>query len=84
MAPCPECDAELRLDPDDIDDIDIGDPWNCPECGSHLRIVNLDPLEFESDDELDDELQGDGDSDDDSEPESDLGDDDAEEEEWDE
>jgi lysine biosynthesis protein LysW len=71
MAPCPECDAELQIDGDDLEEMDIGDPWNCPECGSHLRVVNMEPLEFESDDELDDDEGKADDPDDDSDDDGD-------------
>jgi hypothetical protein len=63
-------------------------PWNCPECDSHLRVANLDPLEFDSDDELDEDEVGqdadtgdDGDGDGDDEDDGGYGDD---EEDWEE
>ena len=55
MATCPECDAEIEIDPDDLEEMEAGDPWNCDACGSSLRVASLDPLEFDSDDEEDDE-----------------------------
>jgi lysine biosynthesis protein LysW len=55
MATCPECDAELEIDDEDIDEMEVGDPWDCEACGSHLRVASLDPLDFDSDDEDDDE-----------------------------
>ncbi|MFO7300780.1 MAG: hypothetical protein DIU54_000040 [Acidobacteriota bacterium] len=55
MATCPECDAELEIDDDDLDEMEIGDPWDCDSCGSRLRVASLDPLEFELDDEDDDD-----------------------------
>lgn len=55
MATCPECDAELEIDDDDLDEMEIGDPWDCDSCGSRLRVASLDPLEFEFDDEDDDD-----------------------------
>lgn len=51
MASCPECDAELEIDDDDLEEMGIGDPWDCDGCGSRLRVALLDPLEFDSDDE---------------------------------
>ena len=65
MATCPECDAELDIDADDLDEMELGDPWDCEACGSHLRVATLDPLEFDSDDEADEEDSEDDDSDDD-------------------
>lgn len=55
MATCPECDAEIEIDDDDLEEIQIGDPFECDECGSALRVATLVPLEFDSDDDLDDE-----------------------------
>jgi len=55
MATCPECDAELDIDDDDLEEMELGDPWDCEACGSHLRVATLEPLEFDSDDEADEE-----------------------------
>ena len=56
MATCPECDAEIELDDSDLEELEAGDPWDCDACGSRLRVVSLDPLDFETDeDEEDDE-----------------------------
>lgn len=55
MATCPECDAEVDIDDDDLEEMEIGDPWDCAACGSRLRVSGLDPVDFESDDESDDE-----------------------------
>lgn len=59
MATCPECDAELELDDDDIDEMEVGDPWDCEACGSHLRVASIDPLEFDADEEDDEESDDD-------------------------
>ncbi|HEX5215876.1 MAG TPA: hypothetical protein VFV98_10460 [Vicinamibacterales bacterium] len=74
MATCPECDAELEIDGDDLDEMEVGDPWDCDACGSHLRVSSIRPLEFDNDDE-DDEDEDDDDEDSDEEEASD--DDDA-------
>lgn len=55
MATCPECDAEIDVHGDDVEEMEIGDPWDCDACGSRLRVANLDPLEFETDDDEDEE-----------------------------
>jgi lysine biosynthesis protein LysW len=55
MATCPECDAELEIDDDDLEEMEVGDPWDCEACGSHLRVAALDPLDFDNDDEEDDD-----------------------------
>ena len=89
MATCPECDAEIEIDPDDIDEMEVGDPWNCDACGSSLRVASLDPLEFdadEDDDEDEDEDEDDADEEDDLDEDSDDEDEDEEEtdKDWDE
>ena len=55
MATCPECDAEIDVHDDDIEEMEVGDPWDCDACGSRLRVATLDPLEFETDDEEDED-----------------------------
>ena len=66
MATCPECDAEIEIEDDDLEEMEVGDPWDCDACGSRLRVAGLDPMEFETDDDEDDE-----DEDDEDEEESD-------------
>ena len=55
MATCPECDAEIEIDDDDLEEMEIGDPWDCDACGSRLRVANLDPLDFDSDEDEDED-----------------------------
>ena len=55
MATCPECDAEIDVEDDDLEEMEIGDPWDCDACGSRLRVANLDPMEFETDEDEDEE-----------------------------
>ncbi len=54
MATCPECDAEVEVDQDDMD---LGDEVSCNECGQTLVVSNTEPLEldFASDDEDDED-----------------------------
>jgi alpha-aminoadipate carrier protein LysW len=81
MATCPECDAELEIDEDDLEEMEVGDPWDCEACGSRLRVASLSPLEFDSDDEDDDDddeekesdEEGDDEFDDDEDDEKDDG-----------
>jgi lysine biosynthesis protein LysW len=61
MATCPECDAELEIEDDDLEEMEVGDPWDCEACGSRLRVANLDPLEFDSDDDEDEDEDDDED-----------------------
>jgi alpha-aminoadipate carrier protein LysW len=89
MATCPECDAEIEIDEDDLEEMEIGDPWDCDACGTRLRVANLDPLDFESDDEDDDDEDvDDEEKGEDDEAEGDLDDetedDDEDGEDWDE
>ena len=91
MATCPECDAEIEIAQDDLEEMEEGDPWDCDACGSRLRVASLDPLEFDTDEEADDEEDEDGekkagaedDLDSDFEDEEDE-DDDADGGDWDE
>lgn len=78
MASCPECDAELEIDDDDLEEMEVGDPWDCDACGSRLRVAVLDPLEFDSDED-DDEDDEDDDEKDDDDVEDDLDEDDEDE-----
>ena len=54
MATCPECDAEVEVNEEDVD---LGDDVSCPECGQTLVISNTDPIEldFAPDDEDDED-----------------------------
>lgn len=87
MANCPECDAELEIDEDDLEEMEVGDPWGCDACGSNLRVASLSPLEFDSDDEADDDEDEDEEgeeSDDDAEDDLDEDEDDTDDGEWEE
>lgn len=87
MATCPECDAEIDIDDDDLEDLQVGDAFECADCGSALRIATLDPLEFDIDDDEDDDE--DDEEEEKSADEDDLDDldddeDDADDDNWDE
>jgi lysine biosynthesis protein LysW len=86
MATCPECDAELEIDDDDLEEMEAGDPWDCEACGSHLRVATLHPLEFDSDDEDDEDEDEDEDEkeSDDEDADLDEDDDDKDDGDWDE
>jgi lysine biosynthesis protein LysW len=85
MATCPECDAEIEIDDDDLEDIQIGDPFECDECGSALRVATLVPLEFDPDEDPDDEEEEEEkEADDDVEELDEDEDDDADDGNWDE
>ena len=40
---CPECDADVHVETD----ADKGETVECEECGTHLEIVGLDPVELD-------------------------------------
>ena len=87
MATCPECDAEIEIDDDDLEDIQIGDPFECDECGSALRVATLSPLEFDPDEDPDDDEDEDDkkeDEADDTDEVEDDEDEDEDKEDWDE
>ena len=53
MVNCPNCDALLDLDEEELDE---GDALTCDECGADLSVTGLDPLELETaEDEEEDE-----------------------------
>jgi alpha-aminoadipate/glutamate carrier protein LysW len=90
MATCPECDAEIEIDEDDLEEMEIGDPWDCDACGSTLRVAGLNPVDFESDeDDADDDEDEEDEKDDAAEDDDDLDDlddedEDADDKDWDE
>jgi alpha-aminoadipate carrier protein LysW len=56
MASCPECENELDIE---LDEVEEGDVIACEECGTEFEVVGVEPLELARvDDELeeDDEL----------------------------
>jgi len=56
MPSCPECENELDLE---LDEVEEGDMVSCEECGSEFEVVGVEPLELarvEDDLEEDDDL----------------------------
>ncbi len=43
MPSCPECDTNLDVD---VDEVEEGDVIACDECGSEFEVVGVDPLEL--------------------------------------
>jgi alpha-aminoadipate carrier protein LysW len=43
MPSCPECDYELDIE---IDEVDEGDVVACEECGTDFEVVGVEPLEL--------------------------------------
>jgi alpha-aminoadipate/glutamate carrier protein LysW len=56
MVTCPECDSQIDIDEEELDE---GDMVSCEECGAALRVVGVDPLELEPADDEDEEEQDD-------------------------
>ena len=53
MPSCPECENELDVD---VDEVEEGDVITCEECGTEYEVVGVEPLELARvGDELDDE-----------------------------
>jgi alpha-aminoadipate carrier protein LysW len=85
MATCPECDAELEIEDDDLEEMEVGDPWDCEACGSRLRVASLNPLEFDGDDDEDeDESEDDAEESDEADDEFDEDDEKDDGGDWDE
>lgn len=43
MPSCPECENELVIE---MDEVEEGDVVTCDECGSEYEVVGVDPLEL--------------------------------------
>ena len=53
MPGCPECENELDIE---VDELEEGDVVACEECGTEYEVVGVDPLELSRvDGDLDDE-----------------------------
>jgi len=55
MPSCPECENELDLD---VDEVEEGDVVACEECGTEFEVVGIEPLELarmDDEEEEDDE-----------------------------
>jgi alpha-aminoadipate carrier protein LysW len=63
MVICPECENELDIEEDEVDE---GEIVSCTECGSDFEVVAIEPLELtrvedeEEDDDDDDDEEEDG------------------------
>jgi alpha-aminoadipate/glutamate carrier protein LysW len=54
MVLCPECETDLDIE---VDDMEEGDVVSCAECGSDFEVITANPLELKKvdEDEEDDE-----------------------------
>ena len=55
MVTCPECDSQIDVEEEELDE---GDLITCEECGAELKVLGLDPLELEVVEEEEDEEEG--------------------------
>ncbi|HEU5231715.1 MAG TPA: hypothetical protein VFU50_02565 [Terriglobales bacterium] len=63
MVLCPECETDLDIEEDDMEE---GDVVSCSECGSDFEVVTTNPLELNK---VEDEEEDDEDEDEDEEDE---------------
>ena len=63
MVSCPECESDLDIAEDEVDE---GEIVSCPECGSDFEVVGVEPLELSP-------LGDDDDEDEDADEESEDG-----------
>jgi alpha-aminoadipate carrier protein LysW len=52
MVLCPECDTDLDIEEDELDE---GDVVSCTECGSDFEVITANPLELKKVNEEEDE-----------------------------
>ena len=48
MVLCPECDTDLDIEEDEVEE---GDVVSCTECGSDFEVITTNPLELNKVDE---------------------------------
>jgi len=64
MTLCPECETNLDLDEEELEE---GEIISCPECGSDFEVVTKHPLELNPVDEFEEDEEGDEDVDEEDE-----------------
>jgi alpha-aminoadipate/glutamate carrier protein LysW len=79
MVNCPQCDAVMDVDEEELDE---GDALVCEECGANLSVSGVSPLELSAD-SSDEEDEDDEDFDDDYDEEDDEDEDEEDEEDED-
>lgn len=80
MVNCPNCDAVIDVDEDELDE---GDTLTCDECGADLSVTGLDPLELETEeDDEEEEEEEEEDFDYDEDEDEDEEEEEPEEEDW--
>jgi alpha-aminoadipate carrier protein LysW len=59
MVLCPECETDLDIEEEEIDE---GEIVSCPECGSDFEVITVNPLELRPlEEEEDEEEESEGD-----------------------
>ena len=61
MVPCPECESDLDIDEEEVDEGEVG---SCPECGADFEVITTNPLELNrvsEEEEAEEEESEDGD-----------------------
>ena len=43
MVTCPECETDLDIDEDAVDE---GEVVSCPECGNDYEVITVNPIEL--------------------------------------
>lgn len=56
MVLCPECETDLDIEEDDMEE---GDVVSCSECGSDFEVITINPLELNKVADEEDEEEGD-------------------------
>jgi alpha-aminoadipate/glutamate carrier protein LysW len=81
MVSCPECQAPIDVEEEELDE---GDVLSCDECGASLTVASVNPVELESEEDEEDEEDEDYDYDEeeDEEEEDEEEDEEEEEEDW--
>jgi alpha-aminoadipate/glutamate carrier protein LysW len=45
MVYCPECETNLDIDEDEVDE---GEVVSCPECGTDFEVITVNPIELKA------------------------------------
>ncbi len=57
MVLCPECESDLDIEEDEVDE---GEIVSCPECGADFEVVTTNPLELNRLEEEEEDGEGEG------------------------
>ncbi len=69
MVYCPECETDLDIDEDEVDE---GAVVSCPECGTDFVVVTVNPVELKvvGEDEIDEDEEEEADGEEDEDEDS--------------